>query len=486
MTTIDYAPDGDTLRAFMQADDFVRCAIGPFGSGKSAACAVELFRRACQQKPDSAGVRKTRWAVIRSTYPQLRNTTIATWRQWFDDRFGQFRWSPTPQHNIVLPLADKTVLDMEVRFIALDGPSAEADLRGAELTGCWINECSEVPKNVMTFALGRVGRYPAMRDAGPTWSGVVMDSNAWDQDHWLHGLWAEPPKGWRFFRQPGAVMRVDQRWAPNPAAENLRHLPPEYYERLLAGQSDDWVRVFVANEFGFSIDGKVVYPEWSDGVHVAVQPLVPIAALPLHIGLDFGLTPAAIFGQRTARGRWLILDELIAEDMGLVRFSELLRGRLAERYAGFAVAAWGDPAGNARAQTDERSCLEVVREHAKIPCQPAPTNQFPIRREAVANSLNRLIDGQPGFVLSPTCKMLRKGFAGGYHFRRVKVSGDEKFHDAPDKNAFSHPHDALQYLMSGGGEAAGVVRGHGRDPMFMPDPRTGRLPPLRYHRIGIR
>jgi hypothetical protein len=384
MTSIDYTPDGATLDAFMAADAFFRCIVGPFGSGKSAACAVELFRRACQQKPDSKRVRRTKWAAIRATYPQLRNTTIATWQAWFDDRFGQFRWSPTPQHRIVLPLADGTVLDMQVDFVALDGPTAEADLRGAELTGAWINEISEVPKNVVTFALGRVGRFPAVKDGGPTWSGVIADSNAWDQDHWLHGPYSEPPEGWRFFKQPGAVVKANGQWQPNPAAENLRHLPTEYYSRQLAGQADDWIKVYLGNEFGFSIDGKVVYPEWSDSIHVAPQELDPGPGIPLDIGLDFGLAPAAAICQRTARGQWLVIEELIATDMGLVRFSELLSQKLAQPpYRGFKVRAWGDPAGNARAQTDEKTCLQVVKEHAAIPCAPAPTNEFSIRREAV-------------------------------------------------------------------------------------------------------
>ncbi len=175
-----------------------------------------------------------------------------------------------------MPLADKTILDMRVDFIALDGPTAEADLRGAELTGCWINGISEVPKNVVTFALGRVGRFPAMKDGGPTWSGIVADSNAWDQDHWLHGPYLDPPEGWKFFRQPGAVMKMGHKWEVNPAAENLRHLPPDYYPRMVAAQSDDWINVYLANNFGFSIDGKVVYPEWSDGVHVAASDIEPI------------------------------------------------------------------------------------------------------------------------------------------------------------------------------------------------------------------
>ena len=80
--TVNYAPDGPTLNAFMADDSFVRSLVGPFGSGKSAACVIELFRRGCQQAPDGTGIRKTKWAAIRSTYPQLRNTTIATWQQW--------------------------------------------------------------------------------------------------------------------------------------------------------------------------------------------------------------------------------------------------------------------------------------------------------------------------------------------------------------------------------------------------------------------
>ena len=44
--------------------------------------------------------------------------------------------------------------------------------------------------------------------------------------------------------------------------------------------------------------------------------------------------------------------------------------------------------------------------------------------------------------------MLRKGFNGGYQFRRLNVGG-EKYADKADKNDFSHPHDATQYLCQG-------------------------------------
>jgi hypothetical protein len=47
------------------------------------------------------------------------------------------------------------------------------------------------------------------------------------------------------------------------------------------------------------------------------------------------------------------------------------------------------------------------------PALPAPANNFTSRREAVAGTLSRLVDGKPGLTVSPACKVLRKGFAGG-------------------------------------------------------------------------
>ena len=58
-----------------------------------------------------------------------------------------------------------------------------------------------------------------------------------------------------------------------------------------------------------------------------------------------------------------------------------------------------------------------------------------------------MVDGKPGFQLDPRVGVLRKGFAGGYCFAQVQTKGDPTFHETPKKNAYSHPHDALQYLI---------------------------------------
>ena len=46
---------------------------------------------------------------------------------------------------------------------------------------------------------------------------------------------------------------------------------------------------------------------------------------------------------------------------------------------------------------------------------------------------------------------------GGYKYRRVQIGGDERFHDKPDKNMYSHVAESLQYLMLGAGYGGDVI-----------------------------
>ena len=68
-----YKPDGEVLKSFMKDDLFFRGIRGPVGSGKSVACCIEVFRRALMQEKNEAGIRRSRWAIIRNTNPQLKN-----------------------------------------------------------------------------------------------------------------------------------------------------------------------------------------------------------------------------------------------------------------------------------------------------------------------------------------------------------------------------------------------------------------------------
>ena len=117
-----------------------------------------------EQAPDADGVRRSKGVVIRSTYRQLQTTTAPSWRGWFGDAFGDFTWSDPFQHRMRFGLPDGTRVEADIVFLALDGPDAETKLRGLEVTWGWVNEAREIPKSVFNFLLGRVGRYPPMRD----------------------------------------------------------------------------------------------------------------------------------------------------------------------------------------------------------------------------------------------------------------------------------------------------------------------------------
>jgi len=207
-------------------------------------------------------------------------------------------------------------------------------------------------------------------------------------------------------------------------------------------------------------DGKPVYPMFAPEVHVAKEEIPIAAGLPVYVGVDFGLTPAATFGQKV-RGKWLIQSEIVAVDMGIVRFAEVLRNELASRFAACPeVHIFGDPAGDFRAQTDESTPFQILR-GAGLRALPTHSNSVDLRLEAVSSQLTKMVEGKPAFLVDRRCSMLIKGFESGYSYKRMEVSG-ERYADKPDKNMFSHVHDSLQYLMLGAGEGRALI--HGQKP----------------------
>ncbi len=91
---------------------------------------------------------------------------------------------------------------------------------------------------------------------------------------------------------------------------------------------------------------------------------------------------------------------------------------------------------------------------------PAPTNDPALRIDAVTTCLTRVLDHKPSLLIDPRCVYLKKGFDGGYHYRKLNISGGERYDDKPEKNnKYSHVHDALQYALCGGGESRKITRG---------------------------
>ncbi|MDE1828664.1 MAG: hypothetical protein KGH65_05895, partial [Candidatus Micrarchaeota archaeon] len=233
---------------------------------------------------------------------------------------------------------------VEVMFRALDRPDQVANLLSAEYTAAWVNEAREVPGVVIEALEGRVNRYPAMKDGGCVRPGIIMDTNPPDTDSWwYHRLEELRPDNSAIFKQPGGR---------ESTAENLAHLPSNYYSNLAKGKDPDFVKVYIDGQYGYVKDGKPVYSEYNDAIHC--KECEPITGKPIRRGWDFGLTPACSFSQLLPSGQWIVFDELTSDSMGIDRFSERVLTHTRERWGGFQFTDFGDPAGQQRAQTDER------------------------------------------------------------------------------------------------------------------------------------
>lgn len=469
-----YAPQGPTLEQYILSTEQRTFICGPLGSSKTNASCWKTFRIMMGQAPDANGVRKTRIAAVRNTYPDLFGTTIKDWLEMFEGlgRFVKGGLEP-PTHYVNFALDDGTTVEAELIFLALDRIEHVKKLRGLQLTAAWVNETKEIPFAIVQMLDLRVGRYPQGIPA--TWYGIYGDTNAPDTDHWYYRLAEEQrPEGWVFLKQPGGLVRDDKdsAWRENPLAENIQNLPKGYYLKGAQGKHEAWILVNLANEYGYVQDGKPVYPDYRDSTHCREFELVKEHGL--HIGMDFGLTPAAIFAGRTPAGQWRWRRELVTEDTGIIRFAGEMKRFLNLHFPGWPIASiTGDPAGDQRqaGDSEERTVFQLLAAE-DIAAMPAPTNDFALRTEAVSAPLRRMIDGEPGFLIHPDCKITRKGMQGGYMFKRVKVAGDERYRDQPDKNRFSHPCEAGQYVMLGAGEHRTVLPPRKKAVVVTPIPVT--------------
>jgi len=449
-----YNPTPTALR-FHNDNSLVRAVMGPVGSGKTSMCAMEIVLRAFQQNV-YRGVRTSRWLAVRNTYNELKTTTIKTLAHWMPEAITRVNANYPPIAKMFTMLPDGTQVDLEVLFVALDQTRDLGKLRSLELTGAWLNEASELEKEVMEMAIQRRGRFPSKDRGGFNWSGLLMDYNPVSDDHWLYDLFERDAlPGYRLFRQPAAIIKApkpggkpeETMWIGNPDAENvINHVEGyQYYLQQVPGKTDEWVKVFLQGEYGQSTAGKAVYAgEFSDGEHVSKTEIDVDRYLPVVVGFDWGLNPAAVFGQLSRTGTLCITDELFpGVDTSLEEFIETyLAPTINDRYRGCKMEGFGDPAGLGRSPLDKRTPFMLINQ-AGIACRPARTNDWIPRRDAVASYLMR----RKGFTLSPRCKVLREGFNRGYRYGVIQTTGS--FRPRPEKNKFSHPHDALQYLALG-------------------------------------
>ena len=432
--TIDYRPP-PTVGQFVRSEKFYSFIQGPVGSGKTTGNLFKILYHAARQAPSpQTNLRHTRWVIVRNTLQQLKDTTMKSFFSWFvPNRAGEWRAS---DNQFTFRFGD---IHAEVLFRPLDTPDDVGRVLSLEVTGAVLDEFVEIPKEIVESLSGRCGRFPPAKDGGATWFGMWGASNPGNEDDWWYDwLFDAPPANMAVFTQPGGL---------TPQAENLENLPGgrAYYTNLVEGKSQRWVNQFVNVQWGHSLRGKPVFPVFDPSVHVAASPLIYNPHVPLWMGFDAGLTPAAVLGQVDAWGRILILCELTSEGMGARRFCRtLLRPLLDARFRDAQLIVSADPAVTQRAQTDERSVRQVLEAEMGVKVRPAWSNTLADRFSAVEERLTMRTEAGPGLIIDPSCRTLIRALGGGYRFA---TTARGRVADTPEKNHYSHVCEACQYML---------------------------------------
>lgn len=472
-----FSPPGPKAAGWLMSNHRNTFLMGPVGGGKTTTGAMKCWNVARLQHPSTIdGWRKARIIAIRKNYRQMHRSLIPSLQKFWPEGSPGVTWQlerdgPTRlEFRMEDPQLGKILMIIEC--LSYTDQDLESFIRGFETTAWWLNEVDELPRGSIGLFNQRAGRW--LIDEKPDniapvkYSRVFGDLNAPDEDNWFNTDYIMPrPASFELFIQPSGF---------SSNAENLHILHrdnPNYYADLAEEMRTDkgeWaVRRFIENKPGFSRHGEPVYEDYNDRVHCPDTPPKAHPRIPIIIGLDQGMTPAAAFTQLTPEERFLILAEEVMADGEVedaMEFGRRCARKLVREFPDHARNGWykvaPDPAANVRGHTDLVKWIHGFQLGFKEILTTCPVawpsfagqgrQQIDVRVGAVREFLRGFSGGEPQLQVSKNCPVIRRGFAGAYRLIRIQKDGG-KVRDVPDKsNGADDPADAVQF-------AAMVARG---------------------------
>lgn len=442
-----------SVAGFIRDDAFVSLIVGPVGSTKTSAGLMKIVYHAKQMAPCTDGIRRSRAIWVRNTRQMLMDTSVQDFLKWFPDgQAGSFARSDL---KFTLRFDD---VECEVLFRWLDESADVKRVLSLQTSFAILDEFREIHPDVYEGLQGRLGRYPdkmlvppraewGVDDKGMPIGGCVREdgssnrhlwgmTNPPDMDTYWENLLTAPPKNVSVYFQPSGL---------SAEADWLEYLPSDYYDQLAEGKSQDWVDVYVHAKFGKSLAGDPVFRSFKTDFHVAKGGSLNVLASPVLIGIDAGLSPAAVIGQLDYQSRLVIHDSVPSESMGALRFvREKLKPLLANKFPSKPTQVIIDPAAFQRTQTDERTVADIFRAEG-FPVKAGRTNDITARIAAVDSFLTRTVDAKPAILFDGTgAASLVLALRSKY---RYKITAKGEKEEKPDKtHPWSDLADALQYL----------------------------------------
>lgn len=418
---IDFNPNPVQQR-FIESRAMADLFSSRMGEGKSAGLVWANFYHT-RHNPGA------RWAFIRDTWENLRDTTQKEFFKWFPPGiFGTYTASAKTWTWAVDGFGNG-----EIMWLGMDDPQDAAKLQSRELAGFAMDEpapaqgSAGIDELVFTMAMSRL-RMPGMK-----WYAAKLAQNNSDESHWTYRQFVNPGTDGYVTHQP-------------IVPENVANLPVGYYEKLKIVWRDrpDLLRRFVEGKFGYQQEGKAVTPEWNDDLHLTLG-LSPYKGRELILLWDGGLQPVCIITQISPMGHWHVLEAYYGEEVGIFELiRDVVKPVLHRNYRNFSLLHIGDPALQEREQSSvQQSAVKVIKRELGGIWRPGPVATHervdPLRAVLTRTTSGRGVVQVDRLKAAPVWHALRGGWH--HHVARTGIVSGE-----PKKN---HPHsdigDAMGY-----------------------------------------
>ena len=388
---------------------------GGVGSGKTASGAAK-HRDHALANPGCTSM------VCAPTYGQLRDFCLAELLKFTpSELIKSITESASAGMKVILVNGHK------ILFRTADKPR---HLRGATLSGFWLDEAAYCPEEAFKVLVARV------RDSRAVQRGTTQRLLTTSPDGAQGWFWRK----WREKKDD-----PDWRWILGRTEDNAAHTGDDYVSEIAANVSKKESAQELGGEF-VAAEGLVYGGDYDAEKHLVDYDLDP--RRPVWLGVDFGFRHSAVlaFQQRPEDGAWVCFDEEMPEDTGA---GALVDALLDKEWAPLVAGVVHDPAGLANSQDSGAPIVRAFDEVAGWVCMTPASEDRTIARgiEVVRWALAPMV-GAPKLLFARHLQQLEagRGWSRGVLADLAAYSYAEGS-DEPEHDDSSHSMDALRYFV---------------------------------------
>ena len=430
-----------TVSDFINSTKTICIVIAPLGESKTFACIAKMITHAKR-----CG-RPIRGAILRDTLANISLSVVPSIEEFFEECPTAYRF--TDENKQLLIYSDPPI---RVDLFGIDDPAALSKLQGSSAWSfIWLNEPAPIADKANAGLSRDVYRTAVVRALRhKTTPGLVMvDMNPADEEHWTYDEFIEADDYDEEF-----PLITKQVWRV-PYGENphLKEESRQAARKMYAPGTPEYVR-YVQGLFAPMQKGIAVTPHYNRAKHMILAPngkgypLIPAPGLVNFAFFDSWSHPACTLGQITQTNRLTFLDTLrIDGDSDIVTLLETQVVPMIEspRWKGIG-RGWrigGDATMENMDQSSKMcSAARVVQDFfpgCRFEAGPREWNMIEPQLQYAFTHPD--CDGNPLILLSGDNKLLDRGLAGAWHYR--KNNSGERSRKIPEKDSASHFCDCL-------------------------------------------